>query len=114
MPDDRGSGFGPVAVTTPLRHPVVDTSAEAVEASSLVLDDVEERAPVELHVGEVLEQHVYRLDVGTLELLHSQRGAMHSREVVDLLTDDDAEVLEARVRKEPSFARLESRASLRD
>ena len=35
----------------PLRHPVVDV-AEAVEALSLVLDEVEEGAPVELHVGE--------------------------------------------------------------
>ncbi len=46
-------------------------------------------------MGEVLEQHVDRLDVGTLELLPSQRGPMHSRELVELLTDDDAEVLEA-------------------
>jgi hypothetical protein len=56
--------------------------------------DVEERAPVELHVGEVLEQHVDGLDVATLELLPGQRSPMHSREVVELLTDDDAEVLE--------------------
>ena len=46
-------------------------------------------------MGEVLEQHVDRLDVGTLELLPGQRGPMHSRELVELLTDDDAEVLEA-------------------
>jgi diketogulonate reductase-like aldo/keto reductase len=46
-------------------------------------------------VSEVLEQDVVGLDVATLELLASQRGSMHSREVVDLLTDDDAEVLEA-------------------
>src|SRR6266498_5636726 len=78
----------------PLRHPVIDV-AEALEAPFLVLDDVEEGAPVELHVGEVLEEDVDRLDVGTLELLPSQRGSMHSRELVDLLTDDDAEVLEA-------------------
>src|SRR5262249_4860299 len=49
---------------------------------------------VELHVGEVLEQDVDRLDVATLELLPSQRGPMHPRELVELLTDDDAEVLE--------------------
>src|SRR5439155_5303422 len=78
----------------PLRHPVVDV-AEAVEARSLEDDAVVQGAPVELHVGEVLEQDVVRLDVGTLELLASQRGSMHSREVVDVLTDDDAEVLEA-------------------
>src|SRR5918994_1612687 len=77
-----------------LRHPVVDV-AEALEAPFLVFDDVEEGAPVELHVGEVLEEDVDRLDVRTLELLPSQRGSMHSRELVDLLTDDDAEVLEA-------------------
>src|SRR5215204_5317822 len=77
-----------------LRHPVVDV-AEAVESPFLVLDDVEEGAPVELHVGEVLEEDVDRLDVWTLELLPSQRGSMHSRELVDLPTDDDAEVLEA-------------------
>ena len=49
----------------------------------------------QVHVGEVLEQDVDRLDAGTLELLASQRGSMHSREVVELLTDDDTEVLEA-------------------
>src|SRR3990172_1993865 len=69
--------------------------AETLEPPFLVLDDVEEGAPVELHVGEVLEQHVDRLDLGTLKLLPSQRGPMHSRELVDLLTDDDAEGLEA-------------------
>src|SRR3954452_4232260 len=68
---------------------------EALVAPSLVLDDVEERAPVELHVGEVLEQHVDGFDVATLELLPGQRGAMHARELVDLVADDDAEVLEA-------------------
>src|SRR5207244_5385426 len=77
-----------------LRHPVVDV-AEAVEARSLEDDAVVQGAAVELHVGEVLEQDVARLDRGTLELLASQRGPMHSREVVDVLTDDDAEVLEA-------------------
>ena len=46
-------------------------------------------------MGEVFEQDVDRLDARTLELLASQCGSMHSREVVDLLTDDDAEVLEA-------------------
>ena len=46
-------------------------------------------------MGEVLEEDVDRLDVGTLELLPGQRGPMHSRELVDLVTDDDAEVLEA-------------------
>jgi hypothetical protein len=46
-------------------------------------------------VGEVLEQDVVRLDVRSLELLASQRGPIHSREVVDVLTDDDAEVLDA-------------------
>ena len=46
-------------------------------------------------MGEVLEQDVDRLDGGALELLASERGSMQWREVVDLLTDDDAEVLEA-------------------
>ena len=46
-------------------------------------------------MGEVLEEDVDRVDVGTLELLASQRGPMHSRELVELVTDDDAEVLEA-------------------
>src|SRR5213595_143063 len=41
----------------PLRHPVVDV-AETLEVPFLVFDDVEEGAPVELHVGEVLEQDV--------------------------------------------------------
>ena len=43
-----------------------------------VLDDVEEGPPVELHVGEVLEQDVDRVDAQALELLPSQRGPMHS------------------------------------
>src|SRR5207247_3205638 len=54
----------------PLRHPVVDV-AEAVEARSLEEDAVVQGAAVELHVGEVLEQDVARLDGGTLELLAS-------------------------------------------
>ena len=41
------------------------------------------------------EQHVDRLDVATLELLPSQRGPINSRELVELLTDDDAEMFEA-------------------
>jgi hypothetical protein len=46
--------------------------AEAVEATrSLEEDAVIQGAAVELHVGEVLELHVDRLDVGTLELLAS-------------------------------------------
>src|SRR4051794_30265141 len=53
-----------------LRHPIVDV-IETLEAAYFVLDDVEEGAPVELHVGEVLEQDVDRLDVRTLELLAS-------------------------------------------
>src|SRR6266508_192585 len=54
----------------PLRHPVVDV-AEAVEARSLEDDAVVQGAAIELHVGEVLEQDVARLDGGTLELLAS-------------------------------------------
>src|SRR5829696_4808599 len=75
-----------------LRQPVVDV-AEAVESPFLVLDDVEEGAPVELHVGEVLEEDVDRLNVGALKLLPTQRGPMHFRELVEVLTD--ADVLEA-------------------
>jgi hypothetical protein len=51
---------------------------EAFVAPSLVLDDVEEGAPVELHVGEVLEEDVDRVDGGALELLPSQRSSMNS------------------------------------
>ena len=54
----------------PLRHPVVDV-AEAVEARSLEDDAVVQGAAIELHVGEVLEQDVARLDGGTLKLLAS-------------------------------------------
>ena len=43
----------------PLRHPVVDV-AEALEAPFFVLDDVEEGAAIELHVGEVLEETLSR------------------------------------------------------
>src|SRR4029453_7892076 len=73
---------------------VVDVD-EAVEARSLEDDAVVQGAPVEVHVGEVLEEDVDRLDGGTLELLASQRGSMHSREGVDLLPPDNAEVREA-------------------
>src|SRR6187399_3198095 len=76
-----------------LRYPVVDVH-ETLEAPFRVLDDVEEGAPVELHVGEVLEEDVDRVDGKTLELLPSQRGPVYSRELVELLPDDDAEVLE--------------------
>jgi hypothetical protein len=69
--------------------------SEAVEACALVLDDVEEGAPVELHVGEVLEQDVDRVDSETLELLAGQSCSMHARELVELVTHDDTEVLEA-------------------
>src|SRR4029453_15161859 len=72
---------------------VVDVD-EAVEARSLEDDAVVQGAPVELHVGEVLEEDVDRLDGGTLELLASQCGSMHSREVVDLPTQQNPEVLE--------------------
>ena len=51
-----------------LRHPVLDV-LEAVVAPSLVRNDVEERAAVELHVGEVLEEDVHRVDGQALELL---------------------------------------------
>jgi hypothetical protein len=44
---------------------------EAVEAPSLEDDAVVQGAAIELHVGEVLEQDVARLDGGTLELLAS-------------------------------------------
>ena len=44
---------------------------------------------------EVLEEDVDGVDLGTLELLPRQRGPMYPRELVELLTDDDAEVLEA-------------------
>jgi hypothetical protein len=67
----------------------------ALEGPFHVLDDVEERAPVELHLSEVLEQDVDRIDGGTPELLPGQSGPMHSGELVELLTHDDAQVLEA-------------------
>jgi len=46
-------------------------------------------------VGEVLEEDVDRVDGGALELPSGQRGPMDARELVELVTDDDAEVLEA-------------------
>src|SRR5205823_11135090 len=61
----------------PLRHPIGDVP-EALEARSLVLDDVEEGTPVELHVGEVLEQDVDGVHAETLELLAGQGGSMHA------------------------------------
>jgi hypothetical protein len=69
---------------------------EALECGSLFEDDaVIQRATTELHVGEVLEEDVIGLDVRALELLPGQRGAVLTREVIDLVADDDPEVLEA-------------------
>ena len=45
---------------------------EALEPGALQFDDLAQRALVELHVGEVLEQDVVRLVGGTLELLASE------------------------------------------
>ena len=46
-------------------------------------------------MGEVLEEDVDRVDGGALELPSGQRGPMDARELVELVTDDDTEVLEA-------------------
>ncbi len=78
----------------PLRHPVVDVE-EAIERRPPEDADVVERAAVELHMGEVLEQHVVRLAVGALELLPGQGRSMLAGEGVDLLTDDDPQMFEA-------------------
>jgi hypothetical protein len=67
---------------------------EAVERSALALDHRAERVPVELHVGEVLEQDVVRLDVFALELLAGEGGPVDSGELVDGIADDDPDVLE--------------------
>ena len=48
--------------------PVVDV-LEALESGALEFAHVAQGAPIELDVGEVFEQEVVRLVVGTLELL---------------------------------------------
>ena len=58
-----------------LRDPVVHVD-EAIERRPLEDTGVVERAAVELHVGEVLEEHVVRLGVGVLELLPGQDRSM--------------------------------------
>ena len=77
----------------PLRNPIVDVM-EAVEPTALQLDHGAQRAPVELHVGEVLEQNVVRLVRRALELLAGERCSVRPREPVDFFADDDPQVLE--------------------
>jgi hypothetical protein len=67
---------------------------EAVERSALALDHRAERVPVELHVGEVLEQDVVRLVAFTLELLAGEGRPMGPGELVDRIADHDPDVLE--------------------
>src|SRR5438552_5495672 len=76
------------------RGPGTDVD-EAVERGPLEDADVIQRATVELHVGEVLEEDVVGLVVRALELLPGQRGAVLPREGIYLVADDDPEVLEA-------------------
>jgi len=58
-----------------LRDPIVDV-LEAVEPGALEHAGVEQRAPIELDVGEVLEEDVVGLVVGALELLTGEGGAV--------------------------------------
>src|SRR5262249_59729279 len=58
-----------------LRDPVVDVN-EVLERRPRENAGVVERAAVELHVREVLEEHVVRLGVGVLELLPGQDRSM--------------------------------------
>jgi hypothetical protein len=90
----RGSGFGPVAVTSRCGTQS-STWTKPSNVAPLEHADVVERAAVELHMGEVLEQHVVRLAVCALELLPGQGRVMLVGEGVDLLTDDDPQMFEA-------------------
>ncbi len=45
-------------------------------------------------MGEVVEQDVVRLAVRALELLPAQGPSMHARELLDIVPDHDAEVLQ--------------------
>src|SRR5215472_276163 len=73
------------------RDPIVDVD-EAVERSALALDHCAKRVPVELHVGEVLEQDVVRLVAFTLELLAGEGRPMGPGELVDRIADHDPDV----------------------
>src|SRR5256886_12139152 len=77
-----------------LGHPALDV-VEAIEPGAVELADIAQRASIELHVGEVLEQDVIRLVVRALELLPGQGPAMHARELLDVVPDHDTEVLQA-------------------
>src|SRR6476620_9725565 len=68
---------------------------EAVERPALQLDRLAQRAAVELHVGEVLEQDVIRLVRRALELLAGQRCPVTTGPCVALIADDHAETLQA-------------------
>jgi hypothetical protein len=56
----RGNGSGPVAVTR--RRGTQSSTAVTVEAHALQLADVAQRLAIELHLREVLEQDVVRLE----------------------------------------------------
>jgi len=69
--------------------------AEADEGATFELAGILERPPMELHMGVVVEQDVHRLVRRALELLSREHGAMTPREVVDVGSDDETDVLEA-------------------
>jgi hypothetical protein len=83
LPRRAGGGRGPLGSRSsrqrvragrgddPLGNPILHV-VEAIEPQTLELDDVTQGAPVELHVGEVLEQDVVRLVERALELLAGQ------------------------------------------
>src|SRR2546428_840776 len=67
---------------------------EPVEGATCALARLAERAPVELHVGVVLEEDVHRLVCRALELLPCEHRAVALRERLEVVADHEAKVLE--------------------
>src|SRR5438105_6993610 len=67
---------------------------ESVERSTFTLARLAERMAVELHVGVVLEQNVDRLVLWALELLTREHSPVALGEVLEVVADDEAKVLE--------------------
>lgn len=68
---------------------------KADEGATFELAGILERPLMELHMGVVVEQDVYRLVRRALELLSREHGTMTPREVVEVGADDETDVLEA-------------------
>ncbi len=91
---DRYHGSGECVRTGELVFDVPVGMLESVERSTFTLARLAERMAVKLHVGVVLEQNVDRLVLWALELLTRQHSPVALGEVLEVVADDEAKVLE--------------------